>query len=223
MRGQGGAVSGLLLECFIFWPVSGMALMHDLWLWIDRFLILPYRVPGNPMIGFFLGTFVLALWCALIGELTLAALWLINRSHLGSLRRETVAMHNLSLKAILSRDKESYTACNKQANEAFGRYFFAQVGLGAAALWPLFFALAWMQTRFAEVTFPLAYPLNMLTPAVGYVFVLFLCYLLARILLKNLRGHLPMLRKVHASLKEKTGVNEEQMMTFADIIREDKS
>jgi hypothetical protein len=199
-----------------------MAFMNETWLWIDRILIFPYRVPENPMIGFLIGTFVLALWCALIGEFTLAALWLINRSHLGSLRRETVAMHNLSLRAILSKDKESYTACNKQANEAFGRYFFAQIGLGAAALWPLFFALAWMQTRFAEVTFPLPYPLNILTPAAGYVFIFFLSYLLARIFLRNLRRHLLILRGVHSSLEGKSGVKEEQMMTFADVIRQDK-
>jgi hypothetical protein len=200
-----------------------MAFLNEACLLVDRILIFPYRLPENPMIGFLMGTFVLALWCALIGEFTLAALWVMNRSHLGSLRRETVTMHNLSLRAILSKDKESYTACNTQANEAFGRYFFAQIGLGAAALWPLFFALAWMQTRFAEVAFPLPYPLNVLTPAVGYVFILFLCYVLARILLRNLRPHLLRLWGVQAFPEGKSGVKEEQMMTFADIIREDKS
>jgi hypothetical protein len=130
---------------------------------------------------------------------------------MGSLERETVKMHNLSLKAILSRDKVSYTACNKEANEAFGRYFFAQLAAGAATLWPVPFALAWMETRFIDVTLPLLYPLSLITPAVGYLAIFLLCYVLLRILLKNLSSEFLAIRtKTARELRER-------MMTLADL------
>ena len=188
-----------------------MALLNQLWIWADLILISPYRRSGNPVIGFFLGTLVLSLWCVLIGKVTGLVVWSINRAHMESLERETVTMHNLSLKAILFKDKASYTACNKEANEAFGRYFFAQLAASAATLWPLPFALAWMETRFNEVTFPLPYPLNLVVPAVGYIAIFLLCYILLRILLKHL---LPMFHPVRTATSREP---RERMMTLADL------
>ena len=190
-----------------------MALLHHLWIWADLILISPYRWLGNPVAGFFLGTLVLSLWCVLIGKVTGLAVWMINRSHMGSLERETVKMHNLSLRAILFRDKSSYTACNKEANEAFGRYFFAQLAAGAASLWPVPFALAWMETRFRAVTFPLPSPLSLITPAVGYLAIFLLWYVLLRMLLKHLSP------KFHAVRTKTARKPRERMMTLADLGR----
>ena len=58
-------------------------------------------------------------------------------------------MNRLSSEALSLGDKESYKACNKEGNDAFGQLFFNKFGLSAASLWPIFFALAWMQDRFA--------------------------------------------------------------------------
>jgi len=190
-----------------------MALLHHLWVWPDLILISPYRWSGNPVAGFFLGTLVLSLWCVLIGKVTGLVVWMINRSHMGSLERETVKMHNLSLKAILFRDKASYTACNKEANEAFGRYFFAQLAAGAATLWPVPFALAWMETRFNEVTFPLPHPLSLIRPGVGFLAVFLLWYVLLRILLKHLSPGF------HPVGTETAREPRERMMTLADLSR----
>jgi hypothetical protein len=188
-----------------------MALLNQLWTWADLILISPYRWSGNPVIGFFLGTLVLSLWCVLIGKASGLVVWMINGSHMGSLERETVKMHNLSLKAILFRDKASYTACNNEANEAFGRYFFAQLAAGAATLWPVPFALAWMETRFSEVTFPIPYPLKLVVPAAGYIAIFLLCYILLRILLKHL---LPEFHPVRTATSREP---RERMMTLADL------
>jgi hypothetical protein len=190
-----------------------MALLNQLWTWADLILISPYRWSGNPVLGFFLGTLVLSLWCVLIGKVTGVVVWSINRAHMESLERQTVTMHNLSLKAILFKDKASYTACNKEANEAFGRYFFAQLAAGAATLWPVPFALAWMETRFNEVTFPLPYPLSVITAAVGYPAVLLLCYALHRMLWKHLS------LKFHALRTAPAREPRQRMMTLADLGR----
>jgi len=191
-----------------------MALLHHLWIWLDVVFISPYRWLENPVAGFFLGTLVLSLWCVLIGKVCGLVVWMMNRSHMRSLERETVKMHNLSLRAILSRDKVSYTACNKEANEAFGRYFFAQLAAGAATLWPVPFALAWMETRFSEVTFPLASPLSLVMPAVGYLPIFLLCYVLLRMVLKRFFLELP-------GTSTETTAREpgERMMTLADLAR----
>jgi hypothetical protein len=190
-----------------------MDVLYHLWIWADLILISPYRWLENPVAGFFLGTLVLSLWCVLVGQVTGLGVWVMNRSHMRSLERETVKMHNLSLKAILSRDKASYTACNKEANEAFGRYFFAQLAAGAATLWPVPFALAWMETRFSEVTFPLSYPLSLITPAVGYFAVFLVAYVLLRILLKHLFPGSHLIRTDTAREPR------ESMMTLADLGR----
>jgi hypothetical protein len=190
-----------------------MVLLHHLWIWADFILISPYRWLENPVAGFFLGTLVLSLWCVLVGKVTGLVVWMINRSHMESLERKTVTMHNLSLKAILLRDKASYTACNKEANDAFGRYFFAQLAAGAATLWPVPFAVAWMETRFNAVTFPLPYLLGFTAPAVGYLAIFLLCYTLLRILLKTVSPEL------HAVRTEKAREPRERMMTLADLGR----
>jgi uncharacterized MAPEG superfamily protein len=191
-----------------------MAVLHHLWIWADLILISPYRWLENPVAGFLLGTLVLSLWCVLVGKMTGLVVGMINRFHMGSLERETVKMHNLSLKAILSRDKASYTACNREANEAFGRYFFAQLAAGAATLWPVPFALAWMETRFREVTFPLSYPLSLITPAAGHLGIFLLWYVLLRMLLKNLSP------EFHAVRTATAREPREKMMTLADLGRD---
>jgi hypothetical protein len=188
-----------------------MALLHHLWVWADLILISPYRWSGNPVAGFFLGTLILSLWCVLVGKVSGGVVSMMNRSHMESLERETVTMHNLSLKAILFKDKASYTACNKEANEAFGRYFFAQLAAGAATLWPVPFALAWMETRFSEVTFPLPYPLSLITPAVGLLAIFLLWYVLLRMLLKHLSS------EFHTVRTETAREPRERMMTLADL------
>ena len=188
-----------------------MIVLHHLWVWMDLILISPYRLWENPVAGFFVGTLVLSLWCVLVGKVSGRVVWMMNRAHMESLERETVTMHNLSLKAILFKDKASYTACNKEANEAFGRYFFAQLAAGAATLWPVPFALAWMETRFNEVTFPLPYPLSVVTPAAGYLAVFLLCYVLHRMLLKHLSLDFRALRT------EPVREPRERMMTLADL------
>jgi hypothetical protein len=190
-----------------------MALVHKLWIWADLILISPYRWPGNPVLGFFFGTLVLSLWCVLVGKVSGRVVWMMNRAYMDSLEKKTVTLHNLSLKALLFRDKASYTACNKEANEAFGRYFFAQLAAGAATLWPVPFALAWMETRFNEVTFPLPCPLSLITPAVGYLAVFLLWYALLRLLLKRLS------LGFHAARTESTRKPRERMMTLADLGR----
>lgn len=187
------------------------------YLLLDAFLISPYRLPADPAAGFFFGTFILCLWSTLIGELTSLGVGRLNRSYLKKLERESIRLHNLSVKAIIHKDKESYRACNKMANEAWGKFFFANIAQGSASIWPVPFALAWMGTRFQALEFELAYPIPLLPDVVGYPAVFLPMYILVRICFARLKPWLPLFHGDDAPKLRRPGQEEEQMITWADV------
>ena len=77
--------------------------------------------------------------------------------HFEQVTGEAKKYQDLSIEALKARDRPAYEGANKLANEAFGKSFYSQVALSAAFLWPIFFALGWMQHRFLEVEFPLPF------------------------------------------------------------------
>ncbi len=185
--------------------------------YLDLLLISPFRMLSNPVSGFFFGTFILCLWCTLIGELTSLGVGRLNRSHLKKLEQESIRLHNLSVKAIVHKDKESYRACNKMANEAWGKYFFATIAQGSASLWPVPFALAWMATRFQDITFEMAFPVPLLPETVGYPAVFIPMYILVRICFAKLKPWLPLFHGDDAPKLRRPGQEDEKMITWADV------
>ncbi|MDY6830388.1 MAG: hypothetical protein SWC96_00860 [Thermodesulfobacteriota bacterium] len=177
--------------------------------YIDTFLIFFYRISDIPIFGYLFGTFCLCLLCVLIGRGTyaLAAGW--NRKWIGAHRREMVRLHNLSLKALVFKDKPAYQACNKEANDAFGKYFFAQMAMGMSTLWPAPFALAWMETRFSKVTF--------LFPGIerpfGYLTTFILLFILANITFSVIRRQVP----APGAASENENEPAETMMALDDL------
>ena len=185
---------------------------------IDGILIEFYRFTGLTFLDYLLGTFILALISVILGELTISLALRFNKGHVSTITDNMVKMNNLSIMALKTRDKKSYKACNDTANDAFGKYFFNMIAYSASALWPAFFALAWMQTRFSQVEFPLPYPVEIIMPAIGYFPTFLLCYILARILFKNVRRYLPYFSRVQKKLDEADREKSEEMMTFSDLM-----
>ncbi len=183
----------------------------------DALLIFPYRLFAVPIVGFYIGTFFLCCWCVLIGEMTFRLAVCVNRAHMNRLRGDAVKMHNLSIKAIVVKDKEKYQACNKQANEAFGKYFFNMVTQGAAYLWPLPFALGWMSNRFYGVTFELPFSLPIIGDALGFAVVPVHLYILCRILWGRLKPLLPYFRHDPRVGLDEGGEGEEEMIPWEAI------
>ncbi|SMP44079.1 hypothetical protein SAMN06295888_102256 [Desulfonatronum zhilinae] len=192
-------------------------ILGSIHLWLDAFLISAFRLLSNPVSGFFFGTFILTVWCTLVGELTSLGVGRMNRKYIKKLEQESIRLHNLSVKAIIHKDKESYRACNKMANEAWGKYFFATISQGAASVWPVPFALAWMHTRFAAVEFELAYPIPLLPEVVGYPAVFIPMYILVRICFAKLKPWLPFFHGDDAPKLRRPGQEEEKMITWADV------
>ena len=143
----------------------------------DRVLMQPYHVFGEAVYGFWFGTFCLAVLCVLVGRLTGALLYRLNKPYYEKENAELERVHELSIRAANAGDKEAFKAINRLANDSFGKNFFAGAALFSATLWPLPFALHWLSGRFEGVpvhVFPNGTEL-------GYVFVMFACYIGVRL------------------------------------------
>jgi hypothetical protein len=161
---------------------------------IDPVLIFPYRWFENPLLGWWVGTFILALWAGMLGELTLAAAYRINRRHVAKNLDQTTYYHLQSLKAKQAGDEKAYKGINKLANEEFGKSFFLFMAMGMASLWPAFFAAAWLNLRFGDIVFVLpkwagGLELNFIAPFI-------ILYIVARMIFAKLKPHLPFLIQI---------------------------
>ena len=159
---------------------------------IDPVLIAPYRFFDDPMLGWWVGTFVLALWAAFLGELTLAVAYRVNRGPIARSSERTLYYHEQSLKAKQAKDEGAYKKINRLANEAYGKTFFLFIAMGMGSLWPAFFAAAWLNERFGAIVFKLPhwagrFELSFLAPFV-------LLYIAARVIFSKLRLYIPFLK-----------------------------
>ncbi len=184
--------------------------------YIDPLLISVFRLSGNVHVGYALGLIWLAFLVTLLGELTMAGVYLLNRKHFLAQKREMVSHLNLSMKALAAKDKDSYKACNTIANEAFGRNFFSGIALFASSLWPVPFALGWLQFRFATVDFTIP-----LVGVVGSAFVFIPTYIVVRILFSKAKPYLPFFSYMTRLLR-KQEANEEKMLTYMDMVKRDE-
>ena len=183
---------------------------------LDAFLIFFFRLADNPVLGYFTGIAVVSLLCVVAGEWTISLVYRFNRSFIARINGELVRYQNLSIEALEAGDGESYRAFNREANEAFGKVFFFQVALGSASLWPVPFAMAWLQGRFGDVRFDLPFGLNLWGGDVGYAFTFLPMYVLVRILFGKIKHRLPYFRKVHALVASVQGPRK-PVRLFSDL------
>ncbi len=175
---------------------------NQFYLAIDGFVIFFYRVTGIGIVDYYIGTFCLSMIAVILGEITISLALKYNTPYLTSLSLRMKQKEQLSIKAYETGNMAGYKALNKEATDAWGRKFFAMLAHSAAILWPVPFALGWMQTRFADIDFLIAFPFSLVTDSVGYAFSFFPIYVLARIVFGKLRPHLPYFSAVHRRLVE---------------------
>ncbi|MDJ0883682.1 MAG: hypothetical protein QNJ48_05950 [Desulfobacterales bacterium] len=183
---------------------------------LDAFLMAFFRLAENPMLGYLTGIAVLALVCVILGDFSMGLAYRWNHAFLRRDNRRLVRLQNVSLRALKARDKESYQALNREANDAFGKVFFAQVALAAASLWPLPFAMQWLETRFGDVLFALPLALPKAGDTVGYAFTFLPMYILVRIVFGRLKGRLPYFRRIR-SQQMREQKDDEGMLRFSDV------
>jgi len=166
--------------------------MHPLIQIVDQYLMMFYRFTGHAGVDFAIGTFALAVICMLIGEVTVFLSFLFIRKRIGEKTAEAEKYQNLSIEALKAGNKEAYQAADRLAKDAFGHSFFQQVALSSAFLWPIFFALAWMQFRFLDVEFFIPGT----SWSLGFIGGFILIYILAYLILKRL----PWISRIKARL-----------------------
>lgn len=164
----------------------------DWWISLDGFLIGLYRITGWPVPDYFIGTFLLAVITVIIGEVTTSLVYRANRGYFKRLNSRLGELHETSMVALRLKDKTNYRAVNREANDTFGQVFFGMFGLSASYMWPAFFALAWMETRFAGIRFPIF--IKGITA--GYFLSFLITYVLARIAFSMLKPHLPYFKNI---------------------------
>lgn len=177
------------------------SLLHQIYLASDAALIFFYRLTGIPIANFLVGTFCLGLLCVIAGELAVSLALKLNKPYVDQMTAEMMEKERLSMAAYQAGDRKGYKALNKAATDVWGKNFFTMVAHSAGILSPIPFALGWMNTRFADVTFLIAPPFSsVLKDGVGYTFIFIPMYILGRIVFKYMRPHLPYFRGVQKML-----------------------
>jgi hypothetical protein len=187
--------------------------MESLFLTFDSLVIQMYRISGYTLLDFIIGTFVLAFAAVIVGEVSISIAFLATRKYIELVTGQVVRYHNLSVDAVAVGNNDAYHASNKLANDAFGKSFFMQLGLSGAFLWPAFFVLAWMQTRFMDVEFNLLFT----TYSIGYIGVFITLYVASIIIFRKIKYKLPYFKKIRGILEMYDRSNSE-MKSFVDIM-----
>lgn len=147
---------------------------------------------GGPYGTYLAAVLGLAALATVAGEITLALGYRINRRYLRKLSEELARYQELSDEAERVGDHAAYQAVNKAGNEIWGKFFFFKIALSAAALWPIFFALAWLQKHYGDLDLPV--PRTALS--LNYVVVFLMAYVLARFMFSRISRKLPFFRTV---------------------------
>ncbi|WP_321404313.1 hypothetical protein [Maridesulfovibrio sp.] len=160
---------------------------------IDSMLIAPYRIGLPTVAAFWFGTALMALWCTIAGELSMSLIYIWNREYYTDLNRKMTRMHNISVEAVRHKEKDTFKSANKWANEYFGKVFFSHAALFAVSLWPVPFAMGWMQSRFAGIDI---HTVPFTKFSLGYSFVFISAYIIVRYGFSKLRSYIPVLKKI---------------------------
>jgi hypothetical protein len=189
-----------------------MDLLNAFFLNVDAVLIFFFRLSDTPIVGYLVGSAFLAGVCVLCGQATIFTAFSVNKNLIRGQNQEMVRMQNLSVYALLAKNKKAFKACNRQANDAFGKVFFSQIALSASTLWPIPFGLAWMQTRFTDVQFQLPFT----DYSVGYAFTFIPMYILVYILFGKIKRRLPGFSAIEKKI-DAVVADTEEMVSFADL------
>jgi hypothetical protein len=193
-----------------------MGILREFLLSLDPFLIWAFRLAEDPWAGFFIGSIVLNLMCVVLGDATSILARRLNRKVYGRYHDEMVRHHNLSVRALRHSDKEAYKAVNKQAHEAFGKYFFSQAGAFTLSIWPLPFALAWMEQRFGGIALTLPFAVPGVGQDVLYPFFFIPIYIAVRILYGKVMRRLTFYQRIIAWTRHG---DETEMVSFAELFK----
>lgn len=183
---------------------------------IDTILITPYRIGLPSLAAFWFGTALIALWCTLAGEFSMTVTYIWNREYYTDLNRKMTRMHNISIEAVRHKEKDTFKSANKWANEYFGKVFFSHAALFAVSLWPVPFAMGWMQERFAGI---IIHTVPYIDFGLAYPFVFILSYIIVRYGFSKVRSYVPFLKKID-NMRAEDAVKAGEMTSWSELAPE---
>ncbi len=192
-------------------------MLRELFLWLDRLFLPAYHLVRDPVLAYFLGTFLLALGCVVLGQLLLYLMVAVNRNYTESLLAELVHWNNLAVEAVERGEGEAYRIFNQEANQVFGKLFFLHLAQSSAFLVPIPFVLYWMQVRFGTIEFPLPFRVPFLGSTVHYLFTFGMLYLFAYWFFGLIKRRLPLFSRWERRLEE-TGSTVRRMRSLAEVL-----
>ncbi len=148
-------------------------------LWLDAFLMAPFRWPQSATLGLWLGCAFLAIYSTCLGEGIRFLLMKAHKHYYKGLQDNTMHYHKLSMQALHSGKKDAYLAANTLAHDSFGKSFFAGASVGMAMLLPVPFCLSWLALRFEGIA---VHTIPFSEKTVGYVFIFLILYIFSRII-----------------------------------------
>lgn len=178
---------------------------------LDPLLIWVFRLPTTAWAGFALGLLWICLIVTVIGELSMAGAYFLNKKHFAGNSKNMITHHNLSVQALGAKNKEAWKACNSIANDAFGQNFFSHIALFASSLWPVPFAIGWLFFRFGQVDFTVPY-----LGSVGPAFIFIPSYILFRVLFGKAKPWLPVFKTIKRKISENEDAGED-FLSYADL------
>ncbi|MBZ4686114.1 MAG: hypothetical protein JG774_1859 [Desulfomicrobiaceae bacterium] len=185
---------------------------HMSLLWnLDPIFIWPFRLFPAGAFAFVAGCAVLAVGAVVLGNVASVLVKGLNRGWYQRQYEEMIRMHNLSVDAVAHGSKEAYLAANKEAMEAFGKYFFSQAGVFTVSLWPVPVILAWMDLRFRDA------PLEILDWNISYFVVFLVVYIGVRLVVGPRLTFLGPYRRLCAWAEHRGGITPRH---FEDIGKE---
>jgi len=173
-------------------------------LFLDPWLIAPFRWLPSASAGYLLGTLILALYCIILGDLSASLVTLINKKYIRKMQAKMDHNHELSETALKLGDKESYKAVNKQGLDAFGHSFSLGAAIFCVSIWPMPFALAWLSLRFVDAPLELPFQMPFIGNTVEYFPSFLLLYIATRILYSSIMSRVTWYRTIKTRLVGQT-------------------
>ncbi len=181
---------------------------------LDPYMVWVFRLPADPILGFALGLAYAALLATVIGELCMAGAYFFNKDAFAKSNSEMVRHNNMSLRMLARKNKAGFKLLNKEANDYFGKNFFARIALFASSLFPAFFIMGWIDMRYGSVEFLLPW-LGKVGP--GFFFVP--TYILVRFVFAKTQKYLPGFKTIQRKVRENE-TTDEDLMSFDDLNKE---
>lgn len=190
---------------------------------MDSLLMPLFELSANQARAYLIGVLFLAFLANLTGEVFTGIFFQRNREEIIRLKVEADKLGVLAMLALSADNRQAYEACNRRANENFGRLFYLSITISAAYHWAGFLALGWLQSRFmGRIEYQLPFTLPGFPASIGYAGAFILAYALVHMLFRLVKPHLWKIPEVSAEEVENFILGPEEIREMLERLKKAK-